>query len=310
MKGGGLMSKNSPLIIFLLVSLLSFICVSEGVAQDKLPINSLPEKSKRTIKGLPEINWADDTIAVDKVIPSLFKGVGRNEIIDSVSVLAPVLEHLRQMRAGLSEDTVRILHIGDSHIRGHIFPQTTGKLLQESFGAVSYTDMGVNGATCLTFTHEKRIADIAALKPELLILSFGTNESHNKRYNQKLHYNQIDELVRLLRDSLPDVPILLTTPPGSYESFRRRRRRRTYAVNPRTDTVTKTICRYAREHDLSVWDMYNLVGGKNYACTNWTGAKLMRPDHVHYLLEGYILQGNLLYQAFIQAYNDYVSHSH
>ncbi len=70
------------------------------------------------------------------------------------------------------------------------------------------------------------------MKPELLILSFGTNESHNRRYNVNLHYNQMDELVKLLRDSLPDVPILLTTPPGSYESFRQRRRKRTYAINP------------------------------------------------------------------------------
>lgn len=118
----------------------------------------------------------------------------------------------------------------------------------------------------------------------------------------------MDELIKLLRDSLPGVPILLTTPPGSYESFRQRRRRRTYAVNPRTAIATETIRRYARNHRLLVWDMYNAVGGRKRACANWMGAGLMRPDHVHYLPEGYILQGDLLYQAFIQAYNDYVSH--
>ena len=118
----------------------------------------------------------------------------------------------------------------------------------------------------------------------------------------------MDELVKLLRDSLPDVPILLTTPPGSYESFRQRKRKRTYAINPRTATAAETIRRYAKDHRLLVWDMYDVVGGKHRACTNWTAAKLMRPDHVHYLPEGYILQGNLLYQALIKAYNDYVSH--
>ena len=254
------------------------------------------------------MNWANDTIAVQTSFPSAFRETGRNEIIDSIALLTPVFERLRHVRAGLSEDTVRILHIGDSHVRGHIYPQTTGTLLKETFGAVSYTDMGVNGATCLTFTHPGRIADIAAMKPELLILSFGTNESHNRRYNVNLHYNQMDELVKLLRDSLPDVPILLTTPPGSYESFRQRRRKRTYAINPRTVTAAETIRRYAKDHRLLVWDMYDVVGGKRRACTNWTEAKLMRPDHVHYLPEGYILQGNLLYQAIIQAYNDYVSH--
>ena len=190
---------------------------------------------------------------------------------------APVFERLRQVRAGLSEDTVRILHIGDSHIRGHIYPQTTGTLLKETFGAVSYTDMGVNGATCLTFTHPGRIADIVALKPELLILSFGTNESHNRRYNVNLHYNQMDELIKLLRDSLPNIPILLTTPPGSYESFRQRRRKRTYAINPRTVTAAETIRRYAKDHRLLVWGqatcLHQLDGSETDAsrsCTLFT----------------------------------------
>ena len=75
----------------------------------------------------------------------------------------------------------------------------------------------------------------------------------------------MDELVKLLRDSLPDVPILLTTPPGSYESFRQRRRKRTYAINPRTVTAAETIRRYAKDHRLLVWDMYDVVGGKRRA---------------------------------------------
>ncbi len=260
------------------------------------------------IKPLREMTWANDTISAQVFFPTVFRETGRNEIIDSIALLSPVFEHLRQVRAGLSEDTVRIVHIGDSHVRGHIYPQTTGARLTETFGAVSYIDKGVNGATCLTFTHPDRIAEIAALKPELLILSFGTNESHNRRYSINVHYNQMDELVKLLRDSLPNVPILFTTPPGSYESFRQRRRRRTYAINPRTATAAETIRRYAKNNRLLVWDMYDVVGGKRRACTNWTEAKLMRPDHVHYLPEGYILQGNLLYQAIIKAYNDYVSH--
>ena len=40
--------------------------------------------------------------------------MGRNEIVDSIALLTPVFERLRQVRAGLSEDTVRIVHIGDS----------------------------------------------------------------------------------------------------------------------------------------------------------------------------------------------------
>ena len=294
-------SKHLPsfILILTLIGILGApFSLSELAAQDRIPACPPPGKKQKTIKPLREMNWANDTVSVQFSFPAAFRGMGRNEIVDSIALLTPVFERLRQVRASLSEDTVRIVHIGDSHVRGHIYPQTTGARLIETFGAVSYIDKGVNGATCLTFTHPDRIAEIAALKPELLILSFGTNESHNRRYNVNVHYNQMDELVKLLQDSLPNVSILLTTPPGSYESFRQRRRRRTYAVNPRTATASETIRRYAKEHRLLVWDMYDVVGGKRRACVNWTDAKLMR----------YILQGNLLYQALINAYNDYVSH--
>lgn len=286
-----------------------FSCSWIGLyAQDFLPQQPPLESRLKEVKPLGEWRAGGDTIRVKVAFPEAFRQTGPNVLIDSLGLLQPVLEHLHLVRAGLSEDTVRIVHIGDSHVRGHIYPQTTGTRLIEAFGAVSYIDKGVNGATCLTFTHPKRIDEVANLKPELLILSFGTNESHNRRYNAHLHYHQLDELVKSLRLRLPDVPILLTTPPGAYESFRKQKRRRTYVINPRTATAVATIHRYAKEHRLLVWDMYEVVGGKSRACLNWTAARLMRSDHVHFLPEGYILQGNLLYQALITAYNDYVSY--
>lgn len=277
-------------------------------AQDVLPGYPLQDKGTKSAKQLKEHpKLRGEAIAVKVSFPSAFKGTSPNKIVDSLQVLAPVFNRLRHIQEGNSDDTLRVVHIGDSHVRGHIFPQTTGKRLTDTFGAVTYTDMGVNGATSLTFTHPDRIAAIAELKPDLLIMSFGTNESHNKRYYANIHYHQMEELLKLLRESLPDVPILMTTPPGSYESFRQRRRARTYAVNPRTAIAAKNIHSFARKNGLVVWDMYNVVGGSQRACKNWVDANLMRPDHVHYLPAGYTLQGDLLYEAIIKAYNDYVS---
>ena len=54
----------------------------------------------------------------------------------------------------------------------------------------------------------------------------------------------------------------------------------------RTGCLLYTSRRYAKDHRLLVWDMYDVDGGKRRACTNWTEANLMRPDHVHYLPEG------------------------
>lgn len=284
-----------------------FIYSAPGVfAQDALPVLPPCDVQAAKIEEAKAYQSAS-ILSVRVALPECFSALGDNVIEDEHRVLAPVLEHLRLLRLGASGDTIRVLHVGDSHVRGRIFPDTVGVQLTESFGAVHYTHMGVNGATCLTFTHPARMEAIAKFKPHLLILSFGTNESHNRRYNANAHYYQMDELVKQIRKHLPGVSILLTTPPGSYESFRQRNRRRTYSINPRTAVAVDVIRRFAADHKLAVWDMYTILGGRPRACLNWQEAGLMRPDHVHYMPQAYALQGELLFQALINAYNAYVS---
>ena len=78
---------------------------------------------------------------------------------------------------------VRVVHIGDSHVRGHVYPLVTRRCLESDFGAEAvypdsityrtgglahetgepglvYHIMGVNGATCVTFTTENKIKEI------------------------------------------------------------------------------------------------------------------------------------------------------
>lgn len=273
-------------------------------AQDRQPEPLLPNLPMLASDTLMLYSCRTDTVTLPQFsLSEAFLEVQENVLLDDGGVLYPFWERLRLLR--LSGDSLRVLHVGDSHIRGHVFPQTVGQRLQQYFTTLSYADMGINGAFCTTFTRPERIEAIAAQRPDLLILSFGTNESHNRRYDASLHYRQMDDLVRLIRDSLPDVPILMTTPPGSYDRYGRRRNR-TYKINPRTATAAQTIRRYAESHGIAVWDMYSIVGGTRRACLNWQAARLMRPDHVHYLPEGYALQGELLHRAILKAYNDYV----
>ena len=301
------MKKNNRFIIHILTMVLFCSTTQQSWSQDMIPTAPRPDMRVKDIRQLTPYKLTLDTIAVQVLFPEAFQHTKPNTIADNGNVLKPIMERLHRLRLGMSEDTLRIVHIGDSHVRGRIFPRTVGTKLGEIFGAISYTDMGVNGATCLTFTHPDRIEAIVEMQPEFLILSFGTNESHNKRYNSTVHYHQMDELVKLLRSRLPNIPILLTTPAGSYESFRQSRRRRTYSVNKRTITVVNTIRKYGQDRKLAVWDMYNVVGGKDHASTNWWDAGLMRPDHVHYIPDGYILQGELLFKALINTYNEYVA---
>ena len=299
------MRPNKYLLFFcLLVFPLSFIR-----SQDRFPSSFAPEQETANGDTLCCYSQRVDTVPVPVVhLPANFQNCGANELIDSLGILNSFWQKLHRLHVGLCSDTLRIVHIGDSHIRGHFFPRAVGTLMVQTFGAISYVDMGINGAFCTTFTCAARISQIVALHPDLVILSFGTNESHNRRYNTRAHYREMDELVRMIRENLPGVPLLMTTPPGSYESTRKRRRHRVYRINPRTFVAVNTIRRFADDNGLAVWNMYDAVGGRRSACLNWQGAKLMRPDHIHYLADGYVLQGELFYQAILKAYNHYVGY--
>ncbi|WP_203558523.1 SGNH/GDSL hydrolase family protein [Bacteroides sp. 519] len=296
--------KRNRMIFLLCMSLLFALKV---FSQDSIAVPPRPDARLTIWGGLREYRSARDTVEATVLLPDCFQEVACNRIEDEFNVLSPVLEKMRDLRMGASTDTLRILHIGDSHVRGRIFPNTTGEKLTEVFGPIKYIEMGVNGATNLTFTHPMRLQAIVEAQPDLLVVSFGTNESHNKRYNPNAHYRQMDELMTLIRKDLPEVPVIFTTPPGSYESFRRRNRRRTYSINPRTVMAVDIIRRYAHEHKMAVWDMYTILGGESRACKNWKEAGLMRPDHVHYMPDAYALQGELLFEAIINAYNTYVT---
>ncbi|MBO6255071.1 MAG: SGNH/GDSL hydrolase family protein [Bacteroidaceae bacterium] len=297
---GGVLMKTLTKFAALFVLLCSSLSTT---AQDALPVVASIDRSIETVDSLALISEIQDTLPLPLVptIPRSFQQTRENQIIDTLGVLTPFWEKVKQIRRKSSNDILRVLHVGDSHIRGHILPRTTGDSLQLAIGRLTYSDMGINGATCETFSTPERIRDIQAEDPDLLILSFGTNESHNRGYNALRHYQQMETFVRMLRTALPGVPILMTTPPGSYQG-----RRRAYSLNPRTAIAVQTIHRFAHDNGIAVWDLFTIMGGGRRACLNWQSAKMMRPDHVHYTVEGYVFQGQLLYHAIVKAYNDYV----
>ena len=80
--------------------------------------------------------------------------------------------------------------------------------------------MGQNGATCSYFCVPQRIARVKSLKPDVIILSFGTNEAHVRRYNADQHLKTLSQLVNMLQAACPQTTIMLTTPQGAYYSYR------------------------------------------------------------------------------------------
>ncbi len=291
---------KSKILMFLISSLLPLTSL---LAQDLLPNKADVISKSSKIRPVPSHNLVLDIPMDDIAVPKSFKGVKKVDIVDKSKVLTPFLEKLRLARAGFLTDSVRVLHVGDSHIKGHYFTYKVKELLQEEFSMLSYEDYGINGAVERTFNTPDRIRQIASFSPDLLVLSFGTNTSNDRNYKSSKHYRELESLILQIRQLLPKTPILLTTPPGAYE----RLGRRNYRINRRTDQAVEVMKSCATDHNLAYWDLFNLVGGVQYAPSNWMNANLMRPDHIHYFIEGYELQGSLFYKALIQLYNEYVT---
>lgn len=303
------------------IACLTALVAMPGYAQDVLPECPKPDKHSSPVYPSHEMKQLMQFVSVDSPMPAVFRNTTENELTDPAGSLNPFWEKL-----GALDRPLRIVHIGDSHVRGHVFPYVMRCSLEDDFGSkavenipvtyqtsgiaretgsngVVYHILGVNGATCQSFSTPEHIRQIADLHPDLVILSFGTNEAHGRRYNASEHTAAMNYLIAELKASCPDVAFLMTTPPGAYV----RNGRRGKIINPRTPLVVENELKFAREHGIAIWDMYDIVGGKQRACLNWNAANMYQRDKIHFTHEGYTLQGLLLHEAFIKAYNHYVA---
>lgn len=184
-----------------------------------------------------------------------------------------------------------------------------GAALENGLNGIIVHTIGNNSATydCYNRTEEygKKLASLA---PQLVIISLGTNESVSSVFNRERLEQQIDCLIQSIKKESPKTLFLLTTPADNKLRKRRRNkrgRRVTYYVeNPNLPLVTETIKDYGAKHNIAVWDWYTIAGGKG-AYKTWIKEEGMRNDHIHYTPKGYTVQGNLLFQSILNAYEQH-----
>jgi lysophospholipase L1-like esterase len=173
-----------------------------------------------------------------------------------------------------------------------------GAELENGKNGILYHCIGINGARYKDYSKSDEFClQTESLNPDIIVISLGTNESFQKKYNSELFYKEIDTLVSKLKIINPNTPILLTTPANSFYYQQ---------INFNIPLISQTIVQYAIDHKLAFWDLFSITGGQNSAIL-WKKANLLSRDGIHYSKDGYIHQGNLLTKAFINAYNKYVS---
>ena len=220
---------------------------------------------------------------------------------------------------------LRVLQIGDSHVAGKSFPAALKEALQASLGTASSADegkgvwfsyVGSNGATSSRFLTDDYMERFAQCRPDLIVLSLGTNEAHGMGYREDIHNRQLDLFFDKLKEACPQAIVVMSTSPGdylttSYVNYRRtsrssRRRvkvvRRSSRPNPMNARCAANIVAYGEAHGMPVWDLFSQCGGEDgTAQRNWVSAHLMRADRIHFEPEGYKVQGRLLGNALIRA---------
>lgn len=237
--------------------------------------------------------------------PANFRNTRPNELQEAAS-LAPVFKKLQQGRP------VKVMQVGDSHVRGNYLPRSLGTTLQSYFTHLQFAYYGINGAWARRFYENDMLNRIAAEHPDLVVVSFGTNEAHGATLDERAHAETMRLLTQRISERCPGVTFIFTTPPGSYISQRTGarstgRRSSRYATtkvpNRNTENVARSIVNFCRTHHFAVWDLYTIAGGPSSACTNWRDGHLMNTDCIHFLAPGYTLQGKLLGEAIYKAYS-------
>ncbi|MEA3042818.1 MAG: hypothetical protein QOH47_656 [Sphingomonadales bacterium] len=145
-------------------------------------------------------------------------------------------------------------------------------------GGIALSNLGVSGAQLvhLARTDDAVIrAELAAYRPDLVVLAFGTNEGFSPTLAPGAYEAGLRaQIARLRALAGPQVPILLLGPPDAG------------APPPAMlASVRAAQLRVAGEAGIAFWDWSRAMGGRG-AAARWRAAGLMRGDQVHFTREG------------------------
>ena len=156
---------------------------------------------------------------------------------------------------------------------------------------ITYHKFGVAGSTLDQFMNNTELfhEQLAYVKPELLIISLGTNDSYIDSLNVPRITKQLAAFVKQIHLTVPNTTVLFTTAPDTKYQNRR----------PQRITEINTIIRnqVMADPSLVLWDLNHIMGGDN-SMEEWCKRLYVNSDSLHFNPRGYRLQGELFMNAF------------
>lgn len=166
----------------------------------------------------------------------------------------------------------------------------------------NYYASGVNGASLPTWLDKcsNLRRDMPLAKPDIAIFGLGINDSACKQVDFKVDVfkERYRKLMALIRETSPDCRFIFIT---NNDSYRYLGRGMTYNYNG--PAVEKAMFELAEECGGAVWDLYDIMGGKD-SVTIWREEGLVQKDRLHFTQTGYELLADLFYNAFAEDYNN------
>ncbi|MCB0734529.1 MAG: hypothetical protein KDC76_08110 [Bacteroidetes bacterium] len=207
--------------------------------------------------------------------------------------ILPVSSSVSEVYFGEMQDSLWIAFRNQSP--QHYF-QLFGMSLENEHRGLVYNAIGQNGAFVNSYLRSTFFGEqLAALNADLVIVSLGTNDGYKSEgmFCKACFKEKYGELIKRIETANPNAAILLTTPGDFYVRQRYH--------NKNIEEIRQAILELAVEHSTGVWDFNDVMGG-DHAIKKWRAEGLAQRDLVHYTEKGYTLQGRLLYEAIMQAY--------
>jgi len=163
---------------------------------------------------------------------------------------------------------------------------------------VIYNNCGVGGAqfSNLCKNASLSISQIKDINPDLIILSYGSNESYTSAFKYDIYSKMISEYLQNVKLAVPNASIILTSPPDTRSKNR-------FPIN--SDSIGIAFRNVAKDLNLCFWDLRTQMGG-NGSLYKWLKNGLASKDQLHFTKDGYILQAKLFTTAIFKAYNEMV----
>jgi len=173
-----------------------------------------------------------------------------------------------------------------------------GATMETDDPGVVYHSIGINGASIPSFLRCQLFEQqLKVISPDLVILSLGTNDAYGKTFSKEVYFNNYDTLIQRIISANPSVAIMITVPNDDYLYKR--------YPNRFTAEQEEVIYELAKKYNAAVWDLYKIMGGFN-SSQIWYDYHLMKYDRIHFTKEGYILKGDLFFNAILRMYDNYI----